>query len=334
MTLIGILHALGSRSAILSLALAPWLLTIGCDHGARPSGGAEEGRDVGDGTPGAQSQPSGGAHDTLPEDTIGFEFAVFRRGSGDVTLAEYVGVLRRHLKGEPFFEVVRITAEDDRAVRIWVKPLTRDYAEIDEFLRGIVQPRALEFRILAYRSAEDPGKHDQVRRRLRENRPEPGAGDEYGWFKIDDPVTFFDLGAPDRLTQFGPENTELVVEKRADDFFVLAELSSEYGLLASDESWSVRLAYVAQDQLGRLCVDIELNEAGARLLEDLTRKNIGRALCILVDTKAISAPRVQTVVRERARITGDFSREQALELSGALQARAGPLRLKFVRRID
>ena len=175
MTLIGILHALGSRSAILSLALAPWLLTIGCDHGARPSGRAEERRDVGDGTPGAQSQPLGGAHDTLPEDTIGFEFAVYRRGNGDVTLAEYVGVLRRHLKGEPFFEVVRITAEDDRAVRIWVKPLTRDYAEIDEFLRGIVQPRALEFRILAYRSAEDPGK------RVNENPPDPeGAGHRAG----------------------------------------------------------------------------------------------------------------------------------------------------------
>jgi hypothetical protein len=148
-TLIGMLHALGSRSAILSLALTPWLLTIGCDHAARPPACVEERPDVGDGTPGAQSQPSGGAHDTLPEDTIGFEFAVYRRADGNVTLAEYLNVLRRHLKGEPLFRVVRITGEDDRAVRIWVKPLTRDHAEIDEFLRGIVQPRAREFRILA-----------------------------------------------------------------------------------------------------------------------------------------------------------------------------------------
>jgi protein-export membrane protein SecD len=78
-------------------------------------------------------------------------------------------------------------------------------------------------------------------------------------------------------------------------------------------------------------VSLEFNEAGAKIFEDLTQKNVGKRLAIFIDQKMISAP----VVREKisggkAQITGRFTIEEAKELARNLNAGALPAPIELI----
>jgi len=78
-------------------------------------------------------------------------------------------------------------------------------------------------------------------------------------------------------------------------------------------------------------VSLEFNEAGAKIFEDLTQKNVGKRLAIFIDQKMISAP----VVREKisggkAQITGRFTIEEARELARNLNAGALPAPIELI----
>lgn len=74
-----------------------------------------------------------------------------------------------------------------------------------------------------------------------------------------------------------------IVEKRGNDFYVLAKLSPDDGILASQEDWHVGVASVARDSMGQRCIDAQLDECGGDLLANLTRRNMNRTLCIFID---------------------------------------------------
>ena len=72
-------------------------------------------------------------------------------------------------------------------------------------------------------------------------------------------------------------------------------------------------------------VSVELNKAGAKTFGELTEKNVGRRLAIVLDGNVHSAP----VIRERipsgqAQITGGFTTEEATDLAIVLRAGALP----------
>jgi SecD/SecF fusion protein len=199
-------------------------------------------------------------------------------------------------------------------------------ADLQRLLRGA---GVLEFRILAEPSPENETKYDRYRRQLHERGPTPAPGDDLGWFKVDNPQNFFDLKSIAELERYDPRtDRRFVVEKVGKDFYVLAKLSPEDGLLGTNRTWQLRSARADRDEHGRPAVHFQLDVVGARLFEELTRKNIGRPLCILLDNIAYSAPTIRSKIGMHGQITGDFSQEQVRYLVQTMQAGSLPARLK------
>ena len=95
-------------------------------------------------------------------------------------------------------------------------------------------------------------------------------------------------------------------------------------------------ANVALDQYGKPEIQFTLKPTGASTFATFTSRNVGRFLAIVLDKQIISCPRVETAITEgRARITGDFTLEEARSL--AIQLRYGalpvPLRVETTRTV-
>lgn len=113
-------------------------------------------------------------------------------------------------------------------------------------------------------------------------------------------------------------------------------------LLATDDGCNVTgdhlgVVSAGNDQYLNPCVNFRLRGQGARLFSLLTSQNrpdkdaqpaFYRHLGIMLDQRLISFPRIQTTIRERGQITGDFTSEEVEFLVGILRAGRLPATLK------
>lgn len=81
-------------------------------------------------------------------------------------------------------------------------------------------------------------------------------------------------------------------------------------------------------------VSLKFNTAGAKIFEEVTGANVGKRLAIVLDNTVYSAP----VIREKipggnAQITGNFTLEEAKDLSIVLRAGALPAPLKMLQNV-
>lgn len=82
---------------------------------------------------------------------------------------------------------------------------------------------------------------------------------------------------------------------------------------------------------GKPVVLIEFNDGGEKKFAELTERNVGRQLPIILDGQVISAPVVRDkIVGGSAQITGDFSLDEAKELVIQLNAGALPVPVELV----
>lgn len=93
-------------------------------------------------------------------------------------------------------------------------------------------------------------------------------------------------------------------------------------------------AQVVFDQTtGQPVVALEFSDEGADKFAQITEKNIGKPLAILIDEVPISAPVVQNkIVGGSAQITGDFSLEEARNLVIQLNAGSLPVSINLVEQ--
>jgi len=78
-------------------------------------------------------------------------------------------------------------------------------------------------------------------------------------------------------------------------------------------------------------VGIEFDKKGARTFERLTEENVGKRLAIVLDDKVASAPVIQEKISGgQARITGQFSMDEAKDLAIVLRAGALPAPVKIL----
>lgn len=78
-------------------------------------------------------------------------------------------------------------------------------------------------------------------------------------------------------------------------------------------------------------VQLEFDEEGGRIFEDLTSKNIGQILAIYIDEVPVSLPTVQDVITGgKAQITGNFTIEEAQTLARNLNAGALPVPITLI----
>lgn len=84
---------------------------------------------------------------------------------------------------------------------------------------------------------------------------------------------------------------------------------------------------------GKPEVALEFDGEGAKLFQDITRKNIGKTVAIFLDNQILSAPRVKDeIIGGKAVIEGGFSVDEAKRLSIALNAGALPVPIKVLEQ--
>ncbi|MCF7957232.1 MAG: protein translocase subunit SecD [Phycisphaerae bacterium] len=127
--------------------------------------------------------------------------------------------------------------------------------------------------------------------------------------------------------EFSVENP--IVAPYGEDQYVLLHNTPEETLKheVGEESWSLTDAYVTSDQYGAPAVGFEFNMIGANKFLNLTKKNLQRPLCILLDEEAISAPNIQSAISERGSISGRFTLQEVQDLADKLNAGSLPARL-------
>ncbi len=120
-----------------------------------------------------------------------------------------------------------------------------------------------------------------------------------------------------------------VVAQFGDKFYVLASNKKDETVLHSAEGrdWSLQRAQPQTDRSGRRAIGFALDEKGGRLFSNVTGKNIGRPLCILLDGIAISAPNVESRIFTHGIITGSFTQTEVIDMVNKLNAGSLPARL-------
>src|SRR5262249_9478145 len=88
-------------------------------------------------------------------------------------------------------------------------------ADLMRLLRGA---GVMEFRILVRNERGNETKFDRLREQLKEFGPRTREGDTEGWFKIDNPLQFFNLNSQKELETFDYRNkTSEVIERRGSE---------------------------------------------------------------------------------------------------------------------
>jgi len=92
----------------------------------------------------------------------------------------------------------------------------------------------------------------------------------------------------------------------------------------------LRSARPSVDENNRPAVSFSLNNEGAAKFADVTGKNIGRLLAIVLDGQVQSAATIESRIGAEGRIAGNFTQEEVQNLSLILRSGALPARLDYL----
>ena len=82
------------------------------------------------------------------------------------------------------------------------------------------------------------------------------------------------------------------------------------------------------DERGNQAILLRMTEVGATKWAEMTKANIGKSIAIVIDGQVISYPTVQGVIRGgRSQITGNFTKEEASDLSNILNSKRLPVKV-------
>jgi preprotein translocase subunit SecD len=111
---------------------------------------------------------------------------------------------------------------------------------------------------------------------------------------------------------------------------ILARLTKKTGLTGKH----VKKSAVQFDRnTGKPVVGLEFNNEGAKLFEEVTKRNVGKPVAIFLDEFLLSAPTVQQVISGgQAVITGNFTFDEAKKLSIAINSGALPVSIKLIEQ--
>jgi len=107
--------------------------------------------------------------------------------------------------------------------------------------------------------------------------------------------------------------------------FVLVE-KEQRNTVSGEYLRSVREGF---DEYGRIAVAFEMTARGKRRFADITGRNIGRRLAIILNDRVKSAPEIKERIYGRGIISGRFTRQEVNELIAVLNAGSLPTDLIF-----
>jgi len=187
-----------------------------------------------------------------------------------------------------------------------------DPEDLKRMLKG---SGVLEFRILPTGEGGNMDELNAYRDTLATKGPKLASDSRYVWCEIENPKEW----------QGG------IVGTFGDKLYVLASNQpNETMLHRGERKWKLRRAYPTTDEQGRRAIGFTFDEAAANLFYTLTSANIGKPLCILLDDRAISAPRINSAIRSQGVITGSFTQTQVEDMVNKLNAGSFPARLSDV----
>lgn len=121
---------------------------------------------------------------------------------------------------------------------------------------------------------------------------------------------------------------------------VLVATASEQDVLGSLAGWKntglsgkqlERAEVVTDPQTGTTQVSLQFDAEGATLFRDITQRNLGKPVAIVLDGEPLSVPNVNTVIPDgRAVITGSFTLPEARLLAQRLNAGALPVAVDLI----
>ncbi len=120
------------------------------------------------------------------------------------------------------------------------------------------------------------------------------------------------------------EDKEIAVARNDDESVSSAYLVSKTPLLTGAMLEDARLGY---DRRNRPVVFFRWNSQGTSIFREFTANNIDRQLAIIVDNSVISAPNIQSRIGRDGQIEGQFTAQEAADLSVALRSGALPIPL-------
>jgi len=133
-----------------------------------------------------------------------------------------------------------------------------------------------------------------------------------------------------------PDEAISLIGKTAQLVFAEVEGEEEdFNLIPSELTGAnLKTASVVFDQTtGKPAISLEFTTEGGEMFEELTERNIGKNLPILLDGIVLSAPVVQeTISGGSAQITGNFTVDEAKNLSIQLNAGVLPVPIKVVEQ--
>jgi SecD/SecF fusion protein len=179
---------------------------------------------------------------------------------------------------------------------------------------GILQWRILPTKDRTELSDTEIERYAQA---LTDKGPKSASDTRYVWCEIED------------STKWGTPNT--VVAIFGDKSYVLASNRQDETILhvSSGKDWKLQKSYPTTDQMGRRAIGFQLDDKGGSLFYNVTRKNPGRPLCILLDGIAISAPAISQdrPIGSSGIITGSFTPTAITDMVNKLNAGSLPARL-------
>ena len=198
-----------------------------------------------------------------------------------------------------------------------------DSRDLQRMLKGA---GILEFRIIPTTNPDTNPKFDIEELSayvdsLKTKGPKFASDSKHIWFEIEN-TTQEELAGWIRAT-------EAVIGQFGEKYYVLASNQQDETMVhgAGENDWTLTKARPSTDQMGRRAIGFTLDERGGRLFGNVTGKNIGRPLCILLDGLAISAPNIQTKITTDGQITGSFSQEETEDMVSKLNAGSLPAML-------
>ncbi|HEY0556513.1 MAG TPA: protein translocase subunit SecD [Thermoanaerobaculia bacterium] len=85
-----------------------------------------------------------------------------------------------------------------------------------------------------------------------------------------------------------------------------------------------------QGQFNQPIVEFTLKPAGADAFADITSKNVGSGLAIVLDGRVVSAPVIHSRIADRGQIEGGFTEQSAQDLSTVLRSGALPASISYL----
>ena len=170
----------------------------------------------------------------------------------------------------------------------------------------------LEFRILYNAAASSEFQSDvenaleqRLRDRLRDNGPFDASaqGQSSIWLSLRHPAPNL-VGA-------------VIEEYQGQQYLLVSNEPNE--IMTADGSWGLLAVYPQKDYMDKPAIGLELDQAGAEKLREITRHNIDRAMAIILDGRVLSAPTIASAIGQRALITGQFTEQEVRDMMVSLQ---------------